>query len=143
MRRSAVVLGMAMTGLAMAPFPQHSASASCAAPYIDEAPLVLHRGATVTVEGQAFVDGCRDTMSCSVGCDSCEYDDPPEAPVEDVALRLAQGGRTWDLDVADAGTAEDNRLGGVAWSFTVPDGVHKGQARLLADQAEPARVEIR
>lgn len=104
---------------------------------------MLHRGATVTIKGRSFVDGCRDSMSCSVGCDSCEYNEPPEVPMDDVALRLVQGDRAWELGVADAGTADDNQLGWVARTFTVPDGARTGPARLLAEHAEPQRIRIR
>jgi hypothetical protein len=144
MRRSAALLVTAMAGLAMAPFPQPPASASCAAPSIEDGGhLVLQRGASTTIEGRSFVDGCRDSMSCSVGCDSCEYADPPEKPMKDVGLRLVQQGRTWELAVADAGTADDNQLGWVAWTFTVPDDPRPGRARLVADHAEPVRVRVR
>lgn len=146
MRRSSLLLVSTLLGLAVMPFPQPPASASCAAPYLkDTAGLVLERGATATVEGRSFVRGCRDSMSCTVGpgCDSCEYEDPPPAPMEDVGLRLVQGDRTWDLDVADARTADDNQAGWVTWTFVLPADAKAGSAKLLPDEAEPVPVRIR
>jgi hypothetical protein len=144
MRRSMLLLVAFLLGLAVAPFPESPASASCAAPYLPGERLVLQRGTTVTVEGRAFVDGCQDTMSCSVGlgCEQCEYDDPPPVPMDDVRLRLGQNGRRWELAVADA-SAEQGRLGEVEWSIELPDGVRPGPARLLAERAQPVRVRIR
>jgi hypothetical protein len=94
MRRSNLVLVMTMLGLAVAPFPQPPAAASCTAPYLENADrLVLERGAAVTIDGRAFVQGCQDSMSCSVGpgCDSCEHADPPPIPMHDVELRPPHG----------------------------------------------------
>ena len=145
MRRSSLLLTV-LLGLALAPFPQQTASASCAAPYLEVVGRqVLERGAAVTVEGRSFVDGCRDTMTCStgLGCDSCSYDDPPVMPLEDVGLRLVQGGRSWDLAVADADTAANDRLGWVTWDFELPAGVRRGKARLVAEDAQPVGVRIR
>lgn len=144
MRRSALVLATSLLALPVAPFPQSPASASCAAPHLENAEgLVLERGATATIEGRAFVHGCRDSMSCGPGCSGCEYDDPPERPMEDVRLRLVQQGRSWDLDVADAGTADENHLGWVSWRFQVPAGVRPGRAKLVPDESEPVPVLIR
>ena len=146
MRRSSLLVVTAMSGLAVAPFPQPPASASCSGPYIKDAErLVLARGATVTIEGRSFVDGCQDSMSCSVGlgCDSCEYDDPPPTPMEGVELRLVQRDRTWELGVADAEAAENNQLGWVTWTFDLPSGAKPGRATLLPENAEPVRIRIR
>ena len=145
-RRSALLLITTMLGLAALPFPQTPASASCAGPYLEIAePLVLDLGAPATIEGRSFADGCQDSMSCSagLGCDSCEYNDPPPTPMEDVGLRLVQGDRTWSLGVADAETAEDNHLGWVTWTFDLPAGAKPGPARLLAEGAAPVRIRIR
>ena len=146
-RRSLVLLASLMTGVAVVPFPRAPASASCAAPYLKVADqAVLRRDSTETVEGRAFTDGgCQDSMSCteSLGCSSCEYADPPATPMKDVALRLAQRDRIWILDIADSGSAEDNRLGWVSWTFELPDGVKPGHARLLSERAIPVRVVIR
>lgn len=145
-RHSTVLLLTALLALAVVPYPQVRASASCAAPYLDlsERPK-FERGDRVTIEGKAFVTGCQDSESCEVGCgaDSCKSDDPPPTPMRGVQLRLQQGDRTWRLDVADAAAAEDNRLGQVSWSFELPADARPGPARLLADQAEPERVQIR
>ncbi|MEI5674245.1 MULTISPECIES: hypothetical protein [unclassified Nocardioides] len=53
-------------------------------------------------------------------CESCAYDGPPERPLRDVRLELVQGDRTWLLGTADAGTAADDRLGQVTWTFCRP-----------------------
>ena len=141
-KRSWILLATMLVSLAVAPLPQPPASASCAAPFLD-APqrLVLERGATTTVNGRAFVDGCRDTMSCSAvpGCSHCEYTDPPPEPMQEVRLRLRQGERTWKLATASA----QGDGGRVTWTFELPAGVRPGQARLLADQAGPLRIRIR
>jgi hypothetical protein len=132
--------------LGVMPIPQTPASASCAAPHLRDADrLILERGATVVIEGRSFVDGCRDSMTCTegLGCDSCEFDDPAPVPMEDVALRLAQRGRTWDLGIADAGTAEDNRLGWMTWTFDLPTDARPGPAKLLPEHAEPVRARVR
>ncbi|QBR90989.1 hypothetical protein [Nocardioides euryhalodurans] len=136
----------ALLGVALAPFPQQTASASCAAPYLEAVGRqVLERGAAVTVGGRSFVDGCRDTMTCSTGpgCGSCSYDDLPVRPLEDVVLRLVQGDRSWELAVADADTAANDRLGWVTWVFELPAGVRPGAARLVAEDAQPVRIRIR
>lgn len=147
MRRSTLLVFATLFGLAGAPFPEPPATASCAAPYLDiDEPLVLERGASVTIEGEAFTGGgCQDSMSCSdtLGCESCEHSDPPPTPMEDVRLRLAQGGRSWHLDEADSGTAEDNQLGHVTWTFDVPAGARAGPAKLIAEHSQPMPIRIR
>lgn len=147
MRLSRLLGTAALVAVAVAPFPRHSATASCAAPYLDEVEAVtLRSGAEAVVEGRAFTaGGCQDSMTCSsrLGCQSCEYDDPPAVPMKDVELRLVQGGRSWPLAVADAGTADDNQLGWVEWTFEVPAGVRPGRAQLRAEGAEPVRVRVR
>ena len=138
---STIPLLAMLLGLAVAPFPQPPAAASCAAPSL-EAPrrLVLERGGTTTVEGRGFVDGCQDSMSCSVGlgCDRCEYDEPTPQPLRDVALRLRQRDRTWRLGTADADSA-----GRVSWTFDLPARVRPGRAMLLPGDGEPLRVRVR
>jgi hypothetical protein len=146
MHRSLLFLVPALLGLAGAPFPQTPATASCAAPYLAvEEGKELRRGEHVMVRGQAFVDGCRDTMSCTVGlgCDSCEYDEPPERPLENVRLRLVQGVRMWSLGEVDAESRQSSHLGRVTWRFEVPKGVGPGPARLVPEGGEPVRVRIR
>lgn len=135
-----------LLGLAVAPLPQTPASASCAAPYLElDHRQELERDARVAITGQAFVDGCRDSMGCTVslGCTSCEYDEPPETPLKNVRLRLVQGDRTWGLGVVDAETAGSGHLGRVKWTFEVPAGARPGPARLLPDGAEPVLIRIR
>ena len=142
MRPTLPLLLAALTGLALAPYPQAPAIGSCAGPYLKDAEhLVLSRGVTTTVEGRSFVDGCQDSMSCGVGCEGCEYDDPPPTPMTDLQLRLRQHGQTWKLDTADADT-EDGRLGWAAWTFDLPAGVRPGRARLLPEGAQPVEVRI-
>jgi hypothetical protein len=147
MRWSPQVLVMTLLGLAVLPYPAGPASASCAAPYLEVSEqTTLERGEAATIEGRAFTGGgCQDSMSCtsSFGCDSCTYDDPPAVPMEDVALRLVQDGRTWDLAVADAGSADDNELGWVTWTFEVPAEADRGPARLLPDNAQSVRIRLR
>lgn len=136
-----------LLGLAVVPFPQDSASASCAGPGLEgTAPLVLPRHAKVTVEGRGFTrGGCRDSGSCheSFGCQSCTYDDTPAVPLRAVHLRLQQRGHTWTVAVADAGTAKDQHLGRVAWTFELPRGVEAGRARLVPELAEPVWIQVR
>jgi hypothetical protein len=138
-----VLAVVALLGVAAAPLPGPPASASCAAPYLDVArSSELERGASRTVEGRGFVDGCQDSEACSVGCASCESDDPAETPMEGVGLRLVQGQRSWLLDVADAGTAADGELGLVAWTFEVPAAARPGRARLVPDGGEAVLVRV-
>jgi hypothetical protein len=53
--------------------------------------------------------------------------------MEDIDLRLLQHARTWNLGVADADTAENNRLGWVGWRFEVPAGAEPSPAKLLPE----------
>jgi len=145
-KRPWLLLVTLLLALAIVPFPQAPASASCAGPYLKTGQrLVLERGATTTVEGRAFVDGCQDSEGCTVGlgCDNCEYDEPPPTPMRDVELRLRQGDRIWKLATADAGSAADNHLGWVTWTFDLPAGVKPGPARLLPEQTEAVRIRVR
>ncbi len=145
MRRGYSLLMAGLFGLVLAPFPQGTASASCAGPSLEGVEqLVLERGGTASVEGRFFVDGCRDTMSCTgvLGCQRCRYDEPPEQPQQDIRLELRQRGHSWTLATADAGTAAEQRLGQVTWTFAVPDGVQPGRARLVPEGASPVAVHI-
>ena len=63
--------------------------------------------------------------------------------MQDVALELRQDGRSWRLGTADAGTAEEQRLGYVTWTVELPEGVQPGRARLVADTAQPVDVRVR
>ena len=146
MQRRYSLLMAGLLAVVVAPIPHGPASASCAGPSLEDAErLVLRRGTSATVEGRFFVDGCRDTMTCTGvgGCQRCEYDEPPEEPQQDIRLQLRQQGRTWLLDSADAGTAEDDRLGWVTWSFDVPAGVRSGQAKLVADGVQPVDIRVK
>jgi hypothetical protein len=139
MRHALLVLLAALLGLALAPYPDSPASASCVGPSFVDDRIVLERGAEQSVEGQWFHDGCADTGSCSavLGCQSCEYDDP-ESPSQDVELRIAQRGRSWALGTVDAADS-----GRVTWTFDLPAGIRPGHARLLADGAQPVVVRVR
>ena len=146
MNRRCLVLLTGLLAVVLAPFPAAPVAASCAGASFEGVDrLVLVRGGTATVEGRHFVDGCRDTMTCSGvgGCQSCTYDEPPERPMQDVALELRQDGRSWRLGTADAGTAEEQRLGHVTWTVELPEDVRPGRARLVADTAVPAVVRVR
>lgn len=139
-KRSWILLPAMLLALAVAPFPQPPARASCAAPYL-ERPGALVRGVTTSVEGRAFVDGCQDSMQCSAvpGCSHCEYDDPAPRPLQDQTLRLRQGDRTWRLGTADA----EGAAGRVTWTFAVPASTRPGRATLLPGAGDPLRVRIR
>ncbi len=145
MNRRCSILVAGLVGVVLVPFPTTTASAGCAGPSFEDAEsLVLHRDSVTSVEGRGFFDGCRDTQSCSgIGCQSCEYTEPPEEPRQDVRLELRQQGRTWPLATADAGTAEDQQLGWITWTFDLPAGVEPGPARLVADGAQPVEVRVR
>jgi len=136
-----LLLAVPLLLLGVAPTPS---AATCAAPWLTAAPgTVLERGVPATVEGRAFVDGCRDSMTCGIGCGACEYDDPPPEPYRDVDLRLVQDGRSWHLGTTDAASAEAAVEGRVRWRVTVPAAARPGRARLVADHAEPVSVRIR
>jgi hypothetical protein len=144
-QRGYSLLMAGLVGLVLAPFPQSAASASCVGPSLQGADaLVLDRGGAASVEGRFFVDGCRDTMSCTgaPGCQRCKYDEPPEEPQQDISLELRQRGHAWVVGTADAGTAEDDRFGEVTWTFDVPRGVEPGRARLVAEGAQPVEVVV-
>ena len=83
------------------------------------------------------------TCSAGLGCDDCEYDDPPPVPYKEVGLRLVQRDRSWELDVADAETAENNHQGWVTWTFDFSGGPQPGPAKLMAEHAGPVRIRIR
>ena len=147
MRRSFLLSLAVALSVAAAPFPQISASASCAAPgLVGSGPLVLERHTRVTVDGQGFSHGgCADSGSCtgSFGCQSCTYDETPRSPMKSVHLRLVQRGHSWSLAVADAGSAKDKELGQVSWTFEVPAGVVPGPATLVPDHSQAVRVQVR
>lgn len=128
-----------LLGLLASPYPQQSATASCAGPSLEEQPAVLARGATLTVTGSFFVDGCQDSMSCDArpGCSSCEDDAPAPVPLVGVTLELRQRGQTWVL-----GTAAADDAGRIAWSVELPTGVRPGSARLWTDESGAVEVRI-
>lgn len=146
--KARVTASIALLAAVIALWPIETASACCVAPYLrvedarEKRPIVS-RGASVTVEGRAFVDGCNDTGGSSgfLGC--TPQDDEPVVPHDDVALRITQGDRQWELGSEDAGTAADDQLGHVSWTFVVPDDLRPGRARLAADASEPLLILVR
>lgn len=136
----ACVAAAAAAFITTCPWPAGDAAAGCVAPYLEDSatgaePPVLRLGSTVTIEGDAFVDGCNDTDStwaCSAGSVS---------PMEDVVLRIKQCGREWELGSADA---SDGEAGGhVEWTVDLPEGLIRGRATLQADSSDPLRVQVR
>ncbi len=125
-----------MLGLPLAPVAAPSASAACVGPYLLVGD-VQHRpsiraGASLTVEGRAFVRGCDDTGSVNMfGCRSSQGE--VETPMSNVVLSLRQGDERWRLGTENAGSAADNRLGHVTWQVAVPAEVETGRALLVAD----------
>lgn len=130
--------------VATAPWASGTASASCAAPYLrigeDDPHPVVQREAPITVQGRAFVLGCNDTGSSTGGCSAGQ--DPAEMPMKNVVLSIHQGSREWRLGSADAGTAENNQLGHVTWTVTMPTGLEAGRATLTADGSGPLMVDV-
>lgn len=131
---------LAMLAVAVLPIPTGaSASASCASPYlfIDQGDRTasLAPGSSVSVQGRAFVRGCDDTGSVSAGAFGCESAErrTPTPPMRDVALVLKQGKSRWELGAEDAGAAQDNKLGHIAWQVTMPADLRPGRAVLIAD----------
>ncbi len=128
---------LALVLVALSLVPVGTSTASCSGPTISVGELarpVLTRGASVTVDGRSFVDGCNDQGGGDVfGCREVEPE--PVVPLEDVVLRLRQSGRSWDLGTSDAGSAKDNRLGHIAWEGRVPADVRPGRATLVAGDA--------
>ena len=146
--RRGLVAVCATASLAAWPVPGGPAAADCAGPSLSLAgadgaagslPVVTLEGPTEVV-GRGFVDGCDDTGGGSVwGCGSGEGE--VETPLSDVELVVRQGGRTWELGTADAGTAADGRLGQVAWQAQLPSGLEPGRAVLVA--GHDARLPVR
>lgn len=128
-----------------APYPAPPAAAACAGPYLKDIDhVVLSRGASATGEGRAFVHGCSDSIGCteSWGCQHCT-EPAPETSAEDVELMLEQHGHTWRLATADAGSANDNQLGWITWTFTVPRHTTPGPAKLIAEGTAPVRIRLK
>ncbi len=125
---------------ATCPWPAGDATAGCVAPYLEDSatgaePPVLRLGSKVTIEGDAFVDGCNDTGSTW----ACSAE--PVIPMEDVVLRIHQRGSEWELGSADASDGETR--GHVQWTVVLPEGLTPGRATLKTDSSEPLRVEVR
>lgn len=144
-----VVLALAVvTALVSGPWPGDSASASCVAPTLSidgndgfEGRPTLPTELDLTVDGTGFANGCNDTgTSSGFGCSANHG--ALATPMKDITLRLRQGGREWDLGVVDAGSAENNQLGQVTWTVTVPDDVKPGKARLVTDHSMPLKIKV-
>jgi len=101
------------------------------------APARVDRTAPLTVAGIWFHHGCEDTVGY-VGCTRAAPSDP-ETPMSQVVLTLEQGGRTWQLGVADAGDRDSQYA--IRWEVTLPDDVASGPAELVADTARRS-IEI-
>jgi hypothetical protein len=133
------VLVLLLAGLSVV--PAGGASGSCAGPTLTtrslgEGPPTLYVGGLTEVAGRYFVHGCDDTgTQPAFGCGGSGPRDE-ETPMRDVVLRLVQGDRSWVLGRADAGTAEEGRLGQVSWTFRVPMAAKDGPATLRAGMAE-------
>lgn len=125
---------------ATGPWPARHAVASCVAPYLEDSatgaePPVLRLGSTVTIEGDAFAEGCDDigsTWACSA---------ESREPMENVVLRIRQGGREWELGAADA--SDGDTVGHVEWTVALPEDLKAGRAILQADSSDPLRVKVR
>lgn len=144
MRPVPAILLAALTAATFLPWGQQPAVASCAGPYlIDLDHLVLHRGASVDINGAAFADGCQDTGSCTttLGCTSCDYG-PEPTPMSDITLSLRQHGRTWPLGTADARVTDDD-FGAVTWGVEIPTDVRIGWATLVPEYGQRTKIRIR
>jgi hypothetical protein len=151
-RPSLVALLTVLLGLAVVPYPAAPAAASCAAPWLSfdgERPgrerVEVARGEELTVLGRGFVSGCDDQGEVSAF--SCSGNDVGQAeePMVDIELYVAQQRPTYtqvSLGMADAGTAEDNRLGWVTWTFTVPETMRLGGAQIWTEGSESLRVRV-
>ena len=136
----ALVAVAAAVFFATCPWPAGDAVAGCVAPYLEGSatgaePPVLRLGSTVTIQGDAFVEGCNDTGSTW----ACSAES--ESPMDDIVLRIEQGGREWKLGSADASGGEAR--GQVEWTVALPEGLTQGRATLEADSSEPLRVQVR
>lgn len=155
MRPIFLALLTGLLGVAVVPYPDSPAAASCAAPSLaidgketEQRRIPLVPGEEVTVTGRGFSTGCDDTGEQSVipGCSGDdESDEEPVEPMQDVELVVLQGRQDPEqtsLAVADAGTAEENELGQVTWTFVVPDTLAPGPAVLKTVGSEPLPVRI-
>ncbi len=129
---------LAMILLVFIPWPGSTASADCAAPYLqiadsEDKPVVV-QGTTISVQGRAFVVGC-DDMGDSGGCSG---DREEEVPIKNVELSLRQGTQRWDFSTEDAGVAADSKLGQINWDLQVPPQAKPGRATLVAGDARLA-----
>lgn len=142
MRRSSLVLGTLLLGLAAAPVPSPIAAAECAGPNLEvDDGQAFERGATTTVTGNPFTTGCQDVGVCSsdAGCDDdqvCDYGPEPQ-PRHNIRLKLVQGDRSWHL-----GTVDADSDGSATWTFEVPRDAEPGRARLVADVLTVAKIRI-
>lgn len=136
---------LAVALVALSVVPSGGASGSCAGPELSAPALVdrppqLMIGGETTVTGTSFVDGCDDGGGADVlGCSRDEGE--TVTPLRDVTLILRQQGRTWELGTADAGTAQEGRLGQVSWTIRVPMDLAAGPAVLVAGRAR-LKVEV-
>lgn len=145
----AVALGVAVPGPASAGCVGPEISVGGAAAGTSAGAPVLHPGQEVDVSGEWFRDGCDDTGGGGVGpaggpgCSGPAAAAAPadrlaatERPMQDVVLALEQGGRRWQLAVADA---RDDAASSIRWTVVVPADVGEGTAVLVAG---PARLVV-
>ena len=148
MRPTLLSLITVLFGLPLAPYPVTSAAASCAAPSLrveghqpGQRRVELVRGQEVTVSGAGFVDGCDDGGQAPSGFGCSGGDGEAVEPLTDVELFVLQGREQTLVGVTDAGTADGNR-GWVSWTFTVPQTLELGPAKLRTEGSEPLRARI-
>jgi hypothetical protein len=120
----AVVGIVLLAGISLA--PTSDASGTCSGPALAvETPRkrasTVRVGAEELVAGFSFIDGCADEE---------------EYPMRNVALSLRQGTEVWDLGVESAGRVTDDGLGRISWQVSIPIGVRRGRALLVAGEAE-------
>lgn len=153
MRPIFLALLTGLLGVAVVPYSDNPAAASCAAPSLSveghdtDQRVRLVPGEEVTVTGRGFVEGCDDTGGSSASPLGCSGDDHEEieTPLTDIELVALQGQPTMketSLATADAGTAEDDDLGQITWTFVVPRTLSPGPAVLKTVGSEPLPVRI-
>lgn len=96
MGRLRLVLGLAVAAAALS--LGSSASADCAAPFVEVSPKRVGPGEEITIEGRSWGDACNDTPG--PGCNP----PPLGEPIEDIRLllRSVEGSKFVDLGTVDA-----------------------------------------
>ena len=137
MRASRLLLLALLGGLVALPAGHDPAVAGCVGPRLVEPaaagglPAVPATDAFI-VRGEAFGGtACDDDGGAGNGLACHRDEEQTEPPLADVRLVLRQGGRTWELGEADAGSG-----GRISWEVTLPRDVPPGRAVLVADPGE-------